>query len=1565
VTEPTVAALVPHFRCEGWLDHCLSSLLAQSRPPDAVIVIDDASPEPPAAIVRRFPGVTLLRAPVNVGPYRLIQQVIDDTAYDWYLLQDADDWSAPERLERLLAAAGRTGAELVGSDYLMFCTDELATLLHPFPLDANAALAAAPTCHAVQHPTALVRRDLVVRLGGFASGMRFSGDDEFLRRAAHAATVVNVPRVLYFRRHRSGSLTTSSATGHGSASRRRVLEALAARARANAAAVARGEAPVLAPFATAAPIALDHLCGPDPHARSLSRGSLPERLTRQRSPGARAREPVFVVGAPAAGADALLWALGQHPATVVAADLRWLVPLLESVRRAATASDLPHVSVSATRRLRPLDALGKRADDLRAAAAEAVHRLLLGAPAPSRAGGTSLEDELVAVAGAVPPGVSHWVGLLPADAETVTAAAALFPSARLLHVVRHADDAVAALARRSKVNARPLDHDAAYRTWTEGVRAGLQAEGRFGPGRVLRVRFDELATRPAETVRACLAFAGLRWHDACARPFAGLEVVESPPVPGSADSARQMARELSAALCGPTSRVDDPLADGGDGDGEVRVAAEAPALAPTTAGRSGPPPHVAGPAALLATALPPGAVVAVVTKGEPRLVDLEGVTAWHFPQGSGGEWAGFHPASTDDVVHHLRQVQARGATHFLIPYWATWWLDYYRGLREAVLRGGRLVADSPDGGVLFELGPLGDPEPARERVGRARRRRVTVVAWNTTHNPLGRAHVLAELLRHRYDVELVGARFEHFGKGVWAPLRELDLPLRTFPGESFPGHLARMEAFARTIGSDAVVVNKPRLPAVALGLLAQERLGCPLLLDVDDWELSFVGAEDPVAVDDIRARPGGDEALANPWGLLWTQCCEGLVGSGVGSLWVSNETLRARYGGGVLVPHARDEELFDPARVDRGAARERLGFGDGERVVLFGGTPRRHKGVVELAAALAEVGDGRVRLCLIATTELAELAADLAPYEWLVRRVPYQRFADMPALLAAADAVAVLQDPASPVSRYQMPAKVTDALAMQVPCVVNRVPPLAPLLEAGHLEPVTGSLAATLAAVLGDLDRARDRAAAGRELFLRELSFGAVRPRVETAVESLIDEPPPPSPAGRDLLGELRRRFSPAAALAAAPAAAPAAALAAAPAAAPAVGLPAPRRQVDVVVFWKQNDTGIYGRRHDMLMAELARSPRVRKVISFDAPIDAAFPGLDPDGGGGLPTHARLVREATLRRLRGHDVLPNLHQHSFVYADGPDAGLFPRRDEFVVHVKDVLARHGVGDLPTVFWVYPRHLEFPDVVRALTPDLVVADVVDDHRTWAGAEERRRQVLRHYEEIGRLSDLVLANCEQMRETMAALSPNVHLVPNGAEYPDLAGGAAQVPVPEEVAGLPRPLLGYVGNLSSRIDVDLLDHLARQRPGWQVVLVGSAHAGRDTLRLRAHANVHFVGPRPYQEAKRFVRAFDVGLIPHLDGPMTRAMHPLKAFVYCALGLPTVSTDIANLGELRPLIAVARDRDDFVDKVEAALGAGRRAVDPAADAILRRNAWSARAARILDLIDGLLAARTSPVAAR
>lgn len=526
--DSRVLALIPHYQCEEWLDDALASLEEQTRPLDAIVVIDDASGQPPLDIVRRHPHVTLLHAERNVGPYRLVQQVIEETDYDAYLFQDADDWSAPDRLEKLLAAGARTGAELIGTQEIrVFCEEPEVTPI-AWPLDVHKQFASKPTAFPLLHPTSIVTRDLVQSLGGFASGLRFSGDAELLRRAQHVARVANVADHCYYRRIRENSLTTASATGLRSPIRQQVMEMLWAQARRNAAAAAAGQAPDLSPIRTAPPVRLRQLAGPALSGRPVEgfehapRPAAPARPERRGG----APRPVFVIGAPRSGGSALAWALGQHPQLPAAIDTAWMAEL---------ASELPAIHA----RTAP-EGFGP----------ERFSRVF------GRAAASLIGDR-----------VERWVDGAPELTANVATLARLFPDARFVHVVRDSDAVVRSLADPplgsagatggtqipAHLRARMSEGEAADR-WLAGARAGLEAE-RTLRDRVLRVTYDELVDEPEALVRRVLAFVGEEWDERCMRPLRGLATTVDAGAPASVagraeDPLRLAARALSDELLG-------------------------------------------------------------------------------------------------------------------------------------------------------------------------------------------------------------------------------------------------------------------------------------------------------------------------------------------------------------------------------------------------------------------------------------------------------------------------------------------------------------------------------------------------------------------------------------------------------------------------------------------------------------------------------------------------------------------------------------------------------------------------------------------------------------------------------------------------------------------------------------------------------------------------------------------------------------------------------------------------------------------------------------------------------
>jgi hypothetical protein len=116
--------------------------------------------------------------------------------------------------------------------------------------------------------------------------------------------------------------------------------------------------------------------------------------------------------------------------------------------------------------------------------------------------------------------------------------------------------------------------------------------------------------------------------------------------------------------------------------------------------------------AAVSESVPTGATIAVVSRGDDALLELGGFTAWHFPQGSDGRWAGHYPDNTAAALAQVEAVRLAGAEYLLLPEPAFWWLDHYAGLGDHLLRHGEEVARTSDLRLYRLVGthrPVGDP----------------------------------------------------------------------------------------------------------------------------------------------------------------------------------------------------------------------------------------------------------------------------------------------------------------------------------------------------------------------------------------------------------------------------------------------------------------------------------------------------------------------------------------------------------------------------------------------------------------------------------------------------------------------------------------------------------------------------------------------------------------------------------------------------------------------------------------------------------------------------------------
>lgn len=219
----SVAVVLPSHGCRAWLERAIVSIERQSWPEVELYVIDDASGDVDDALIERHPETTFLRTREQLGPFGITNLIVAMTGSEYVAIQDADDWSHPDRLAEEIAFLEERALDGCGSWCLTVDLNGDPLGFETWPEYPTAELRR-PGGHAVVHGSTLYRRRVFDRLRGFDGSTRFGADAEFLWRACHAVELGNVQRFLYYRMVRPDSLTQDLRTGLASAARARYVE---------------------------------------------------------------------------------------------------------------------------------------------------------------------------------------------------------------------------------------------------------------------------------------------------------------------------------------------------------------------------------------------------------------------------------------------------------------------------------------------------------------------------------------------------------------------------------------------------------------------------------------------------------------------------------------------------------------------------------------------------------------------------------------------------------------------------------------------------------------------------------------------------------------------------------------------------------------------------------------------------------------------------------------------------------------------------------------------------------------------------------------------------------------------------------------------------------------------------------------------------------------------------------------------------------------------------------------------------------------------------------------------
>jgi glycosyltransferase involved in cell wall biosynthesis len=258
-------------------------------------------------------------------------------------------------------------------------------------------------------------------------------------------------------------------------------------------------------------------------------------------------------------------------------------------------------------------------------------------------------------------------------------------------------------------------------------------------------------------------------------------------------------------------------------------------------------------------------------------------------------------------------------------------------------------------------------------------------------------------------------------------------------------------------------------------------------------------------------------------------------------------------------------------------------------------------------------------------------------------------------------------------------------------------------------------------------------------------------------------------------------------------------------------------------------------------------------------------------------------------------------------------------------------------------------------------LRVYHIVDDYLGYASLDEAQRISWAERERaLIDWADLVVAVTPELAETKGAGNPKFRLLPNAADAAAYRSVAASIPA--ALAELPRPILGYVGLISVRLDLALLDALAGAHPEWTLALLGEVNrAGCGELldRLAGRPNVRLLSPVPGDEVTAYVRAFDLGLLPYRRTQETYHASPLKLYEYLAAGLPVVAADVPGARQFADVVALADELPAWEAAIASQLAANSAAAVAARQAAVAPHSWDARVETLSQYLIEALAIKT------
>jgi glycosyltransferase involved in cell wall biosynthesis len=356
------------------------------------------------------------------------------------------------------------------------------------------------------------------------------------------------------------------------------------------------------------------------------------------------------------------------------------------------------------------------------------------------------------------------------------------------------------------------------------------------------------------------------------------------------------------------------------------------------------------------------------------------------------------------------------------------------------------------------------------------------------------------------QVKLFGVAFDSKLPAV----KDADLPIFAVPCSYHAGLFGSLRALSQLlpkIDGDILYAVKLKPSSFGIGLLKKAFNHRPLIVDIDDWEMSWFGGDSWRYHPNLKQfandlfQPEGH--LRHPDHPLYLQWMERLIFR-ADAVTVHTQFMQQRFGG-TYIPNGKDTALFAPAGYDANTSRRKYGL-EGYKILMFPGAPRPYKGLEDVLTACDILDWPDLRLVIVGGSPYDNYDQKLRE-KWEQRLVilPRSPVSSMPEIVAAAHVIVVPQRN-HPAAEAQFPLKLTDGMAMAKPILATRVGDIPQILgDTGYLvEPnLPEQIAHQIQWIFEHLEEANTRGKAARERCIEHYSIETMTAQLSQVINKL------------------------------------------------------------------------------------------------------------------------------------------------------------------------------------------------------------------------------------------------------------------------------------------------------------------------------------------------------------------------------------------------------------------------------------------------------------------------------